>query len=70
MIRTVVTPNKNRVSFNIPDKYIGKKMEVIAFAVDESTEDVIYAAKSHKSFSAASINTKGFKFDRNEANER
>lgn len=70
MIRTVVTPNKNRVSFNIPDKYIGKKMEVIAFAVDESTEDVIYAAKSRKSFSAASINTKGFKFDRKEANER
>ncbi len=70
MIRTVVTPKKNRVSFNIPDKYIGKKMEVIAFAVDESTEDVIYAAKSRKSFSAASINTMGFKFDRNEANER
>ncbi len=70
MIRTVIRPSKNRVSFNIPDKYIGKRMEVIAFAVDESSEDVIYAAKSRKSFSAVAINTKGFKFDRNEANER
>lgn len=70
MIRTVIRPNKNRVSFNIPDKYIGKKMEVIAFAIDEPSEDVIYAVKNRKSFSAASINTRGFKFDRDEANER
>ena len=70
MIRTVIRPNKNRVSFNITDKYIGKKMEVIAFAIDEPSEDVIYAAKSRKSFVATTINTSGFKFDRNEANER
>lgn len=70
MIRTVITPDKNFLSFTIPDKYIGKKMEVIAFAVDEPSEDVIYSAKSKKSFSAIKINTKGFKFNRDEANER
>ncbi len=70
MIRTVVTPDKNFLSFNIHDKYIGKKMEVIAFAVDEPSESVIYATKRRKSFSAIKLSTKGFKFNRDEANER
>jgi len=70
MTRTVITPDKNILSFNIPDKYIGKKMEVIAFAIDEPAEDVIYTTKSHKTFSAIKLNTKGFKFNRDEANER
>jgi hypothetical protein len=70
MIRTVVTPVKNVLSFIIPDRYIGKKMEVIAFAVDELSEDVIYTTKSRKSFLAVKLNTKGFKFNRDEANER
>jgi hypothetical protein len=70
MIRTVITPNKNFLSFNIPDKYIGKKMEIIAFAVDEPVEDVIYQTKKHKTFSAVKLNTTDFKFNRDEANER
>ncbi|MBN1184843.1 MAG: hypothetical protein JXB49_21330 [Bacteroidales bacterium] len=71
MIRTVITPDKNYLTFNIPEKYIGKKMEVIAFAVDEPLEDVIYySTKSSKSFSAIKLNTKGFKFNREEANKR
>lgn len=70
MIRTVVTPDKNFLTFSIPDKYIGKKMEVIAFAVDEPLGDVIYTTKRNKSFSAIKLSTKGFKFNRDEANER
>jgi len=70
MIRTVIIPKNNILSFNIPDKYIGKKMEIIAFALDEPSEDVIYSSKSSKSFSAIKLSTKGFKFNRDEANER
>lgn len=70
MIRTVITPDKNFLSFNIPDKYIGKKLEIIAFAIDEPTEEVVYTSKNRKSFSAIKLNTKGYKFNRNEANER
>jgi hypothetical protein len=70
MIRTIVTPDKNFLSFNIPDMYIGKKMEIIAFAIDEPSEDIIYSTNSNKRFSAIRINTKGFKFNRSEANER
>ena len=70
MIRTVIIPDNNILSFNIPDKYIGKKMEIIAFAVDEASEDIVYTAKSQKSFSAIKLNTKAYKFNRDEANER
>jgi hypothetical protein len=70
MIRTIVIPEKNVLSFYIPDKYIGKKMEVIAFMVDEHYDDVIYATKNRKSFSAVKLKTIGFKFNRDEANER
>jgi hypothetical protein len=70
MIRTVITPDKNSLTFNIPDKYIGKKMEIIAFVIDELSDDLIYNSKSSKTFSAIKLNTKGFKFNRDEANER
>lgn len=70
MIRTVVTPHRNILSFNIPDKYIGKRLEVIAFAVDEPSDDIIYSGILQKSFSAVKLNTRGFKFNREVANER
>ncbi|GAB1451926.1 hypothetical protein MASR2M47_19820 [Draconibacterium sp.] len=69
MIRTVVTPKKNLLTIHIPDKYIGKKMEVIAFALDENADDLTFN-NINKSFSAISFSTSGFKFNRDEANER
>ena len=70
MIRTIITPDKNKISIDIPDKFIGKKMEVIAFSLEDSLSDVIYTESKVKSFSAIQLNTKGFKFNRDEANER
>ncbi len=70
MIRTVVTPEKNLLSITIPDKYIGKKMEVIAFALDETSDELMFDNSKYKSFDAIKISTKGFKFNREEANER
>lgn len=70
MIRTVVIPDKNYLSLNIPDKYIGKKVEVIAFVVEENAEESDNNGKKKKSFSAVKLNTSGFKFNREEANER
>jgi hypothetical protein len=70
MIRTIITPNKNQISINIPDNYIGKKIEVIAFSLDDPSDDVIYTEKSIKSFSSIKLKTSGYKFDRDAANER
>ena len=35
MIRTIIIPDTQTVFFNIPKDYIGKEVEVIAFARDE-----------------------------------
>lgn len=69
MIRTIVIPNTQTVTFNVPRDYIGKELEVIAFAKNEGVE-AKELPKKQVSFNALSIDTKNFKFDRNEANER
>lgn len=69
MIRTIIVANTQTVSFNVPKDYLGKELEVIAFATNEGqvTNEL---PKKHVSFKALSLDTKNFKFDRNEANER
>jgi len=70
MIRTVLTPNDSIVSFSVPENYVGRQLEIIAFVVDDVNDDIIYATKEKKTFSAIKLKTKGFKFNRDEANER
>ena len=69
MIRTIIIPNTQTVTFNIPEDYIGKEVEVIAFAKNEET-DTKESNGKQVSFNTLSIDTKNFKFNRNEANER
>ena len=71
MIRTTIVPDKNivHISLSIPESYIGREMEVIAFTKKEGLTQV-EPSKKGISFSAISISTKGFKFNRDEANER
>ena len=71
MIRTIITPDKSTVniSLSIPESYIGEEMEVIAFTKKEGLEKSEMSDKK-VTFSALSIDTKGFRFDRDEANER
>ena len=72
MIRTVITTDKNFINLPIPEQYIGKKIEVIAFALDEPapSEDIVFSDKRKKTFDSIKLNTKGFKFNRDEANQR
>ena len=39
MIRTVVIPDNQTIHFDIPKNYVGKKIEVIAFAIDEAQQE-------------------------------
>lgn len=70
MIRTVVKTENNILTLMIPDKYVGKQLEVIAFDIEEASNDIIPSSKSKKTFSAIKLKTKGFKFNREEINER
>jgi len=35
MLRTVVKADKQNISIKLPEEYIGKKVEIIAFTVEE-----------------------------------
>lgn len=70
MIRTIVTPITQTVFFEIPKDYVGKEIEVIAFAKSEGFESYKKNEKKFVSFDAIKIDTTNFKFDRDEANER
>ena len=70
MIHTKIIPDSTLVdlSFYVPKDYIGKEVEVIAFTQNEGLQSK-GIAKKQVSFSALSIDTKNFKFNREEANE-
>lgn len=69
MARTIVTPDKQSISFDIPHDYVGKQIEVIAFAKDEGLGSR-QTGKKRATFNAITLDTRGFKFNRDEANER
>lgn len=69
MLHTTITPNTKMISVAIPENYVGKEIEVIVFAKDEGiTKHQTFQKKI--SFNALGIDTKGYKFNRDEANER
>lgn len=39
MIRTSITPQQSDILLSIPPQYIGKKLEVLLYAVEEITEE-------------------------------
>ena len=69
MIHTTITPNKQTISFDIPKDYVGKQIEVIAFAKGEGfTKE--QPAKKKVSFTVLHVDAKDYKFNRDEVNER
>ena len=69
MIRTIVTIDKNNFPLFLPDDFLGKQIEVIAFVIEE-TKTKITKLKKNKTFSAIQLDTRGYKFNRDDANER
>ena len=69
MIRTIITADRNRLILLLHDDFLGKQVEVIAFVIDEAVNKAATFKKS-KTFSAIQLDTRGFKFNRDEANER
>ena len=39
MIRTLVTPHTQTIQLEVPEKYIGKQIEVLLYSIDELNED-------------------------------
>ena len=65
-IREIVIPENNKIELTIPDNFIGEQIEVLAIKIDKETDQF----KRDKSFDAIKLDLSGFKFNREEANER
>lgn len=48
MIRTVLTPEKHDISIKVPEKYIGKKVEVIVYTLEEIEGELLKPSVSKK----------------------
>ena len=68
MVRTIVIPDKQSISFDIPNHYIGKQIEVIVFAKDEGIAKTEPFKKAL--FTVLHVDAVNYKFNRDEANER
>ena len=55
MVRTFLKPDNQNISIRLPQSFIGKRIEVIAFIVDETNDDqiisdlMIYNSQGRKS---------------------
>lgn len=69
MIRTIFTADKNNLTLVLPDDYLGKQVEIIVFLIEEAKAQAAQVKKS-RTFSAIQLDTRGFKFNREDANDR
>ncbi|HET7119335.1 MAG TPA: hypothetical protein VFI29_22760 [Hanamia sp.] len=68
LIREIVVPENNKIELTVPDNFIGKRIEVFAFEMEEKAK--IPKSSKKKTFDAIKLDLTGFKFNREEANER
>ena len=68
MIRETIIPDKNEIKISLPDNFIGKQVELIAF-INEEIEP-LSKDKSKRPFKVIDVKVKDYKFNREEANER
>lgn len=69
MIRTIITAEDNNLTLSLPDNFLGKQIEVIAFVIEEA----IQKSKKKVSFTVLDVPKElkvNYRFNRDEANER
>ena len=67
MVHQIITAENLNLEITLPEDYLGKEVEVIAFVVEKKEKPFV---KLKNPFTTLQIDTRGFKFDRDETNER
>ena len=70
MIRTICVPENNRFLFILPDEYVGKRLEITIMQENEISVNYVIPEVKKTKFNAVSLDTRNFKFNREEANAR
>jgi len=73
MIRKIIIPTERQYILEIPESFIGKNVEVLAFEVSEAEELKEEKKKERKkkirsAFDGVRVDLSNYKFDRDEAN--
>lgn len=76
LIREIIVPTGNSYTINLPDEMIGKQVEVIAFEIENRSQDadIDLGVREKKIeqireiFKDSLVDLSNFKFDRDEAN--
>lgn len=69
MVRTIVTPEQQNISILVPQDYVGKKIEVLLYALEEIDEKeqpitAILPKKKPSDFAGIFTKEEGEKFDK------
>ncbi len=76
MIRQIITPTSNTYTLTLPNELVGKKIEVLAFELENSSnQNSSYISANEKAeldnfYNSINLDFSNFKFDRDAANER
>lgn len=70
MIKTSITPQNSNYTFQIPNQYIGKELEVLIYAKDEINTEKISSFKSKNSIKGILTSTEADKFQIHISNSR
>jgi hypothetical protein len=72
MVRQIIKASSNDIHISVPDNYVGKTLEVLAFTLDETTQDVTedYINSINALYDNIRVDFTDFVFNRDEANRR
>ena len=62
MIKTIAIPQNNSYNITIPNSYIGKKIEILVYALDELSEEKSVSKKKPSDFFGTLTKEEGEKF--------
>ncbi|MCF0059228.1 hypothetical protein [Dyadobacter sp. CY356] len=73
--KVFIAETASQLTINLPIEYLNKGVEVIAFEIDDNLDSAYLnkkkaAQNAIQFFNTLQIDMSGFKFDRDEANER
>ena len=55
MIRTVVKPKNQNISIKLPENFVGKQVEVIAFTIEEAATETEVPEKTFTHFASEKV---------------
>ncbi|MGH2637748.1 MAG: hypothetical protein ACRDF4_00435 [Rhabdochlamydiaceae bacterium] len=71
MYTQIITPTDRQALIDIPEDLLGRQLKVTVDPVKEEPKPIFNTIEEvHAAFNAVRIDTRGWKFNRDEANER